>query len=262
MMAWPRFIVGKKNMRIDICLPVKNEAAVLKESVEKILQVSKVLLAEHSWRLIVAVNDSQDNSFSIASQLAEQEAKHLMVKEIFLPGKGRAIKSVWQESEADVLVFLDADLSVNPELLNVLLSPILKAEADLVIGSRFLPGSFCQRSWQRGLISWGYIFLAQLFLGARISDLQCGFKAITKIAFQKIKNQLWSDGWFFDTELVLLSQYNHMVIKEVPIVWRETRYGQEKSRIKPFQDSCYFVANLLRLRRRLKRIKKKYRDNV
>ena len=249
-------------MKIDICLPVKNEVAILKDSIEKILQVGKVLLADHDWRLIIAVNDSRDDSLLIARQLAEQEEKYLAVKEIFLPGKGRAIKSVWQESSADVLVFLDADLSVKPELLNILLGPILKAEADLVIGSRFLSGSLCQRSWRRGLISWSYIFLAQLFLRVKLTDLQCGFKAMTKIAFEKIKNQLWSDGWFFDTELVLLSQYNNMVIKEVPIVWQETRRGQEKSHVKLFRDSWYFFINLLRLRWRLKIIKKKYRDSV
>ncbi len=249
-------------MKIDICLPVKNEGDILEANLEKILAVFKIMLAEHSWRLLVAVNGSSDESFKIASKAAKSQVNILICQELAEAGKGMAIKSVWQVSDADILVFLDADLAVGPELINILLEPLLKKEADLVIGSRFLSSSSFSRSLRRTVISRGYIMLTQLFLGHHFSDLQCGFKAITKKAFQKIEDQMLTNGWFFDTELVVLASCQGLVVKEVPVTWKEARQGAQKSSIKIFRDSKYFLVNLLRFCWRLKSIKRKCHGGV
>ena len=252
----------RNRMKIDICLPVKNESAILEINLEKLLAVFKVLLAAHNWRLVVSVNGSSDESFKIASQIADSQPNLIACEELALAGKGGAIKHAWRQSKADILVFLDADLAVKPELINVLLEPLYKEEADLVISSRFLPDSSFTRSRSRTIISRGYMLLSRLVLRHHFSDLQCGFKAITKKAFQKIEGQLLTDGWFFDTELVVLASQQGLVVKELPVIWEETRRGQKKSSIKIFRDSKYFLINLGKFYWRLKNIKKKYRDNA
>lgn len=240
------YIFAAKRMKIDVCLPVKNEEEILAANVVKILLTFKRLLIDYQWRLIIAVNGSTDKSLTIATHLVLAYPEVLSCREVTTAGKGGAIKNVWQQSAADILVFLDADLAIEPEIINFLLTPILSEEADLVIGSRFLPAASFERSWRRTAVSRGYIFLSKLLLRHNFSDLQCGFKAIKKTAFQKLAGRLREDGWFFDTELVILASRLGLVVKEIPVAWRESRSGQRKSGVRIFRDSQSFLANLWR----------------
>jgi glycosyltransferase involved in cell wall biosynthesis len=248
-------------MKVDFCVPIRNEAPVLETNVLKILSYLEDLKPVYEWRIIGAVNGSSDSSADILKKLKLKFPNKIDYLEIAAAGKGRALKACWRQSSADVLAFMDADLAVSLTGMSQLINPIIESRADLVIGSRFVDGASAERSWQRGLISKSYALLSRLVLGHDKSDLQCGFKAINQKTFKKIDNFLQDDLWFLDTELVVLSGLVGAHILEIPVSWQENRVGKNKSNINVLKDSWSFILKILIFRKQLAKIKK-YLGNV
>jgi glycosyltransferase involved in cell wall biosynthesis len=248
-------------MRIDFCLPIRNEAQVLEVNLSKLLAYLEALNLNYDWKIIGAINGSNDGSLSILQKFKDKFPDKIDYLEIAIPGKGRAVKACWGQSRADILAFMDADLAVSLEGVNQLINPILETQADLVIGSRFIVGASAERSWQRGFISKSYALFSRAMLGHDKSDLQCGFKAINRQAYQKIVNFLNDDFWFLDTELVVVAGLAGLRVKEIAVAWQENRRGKNKSNVHVLQDGWDFVVKILMFRRQLPKIKK-YFDNV
>jgi len=87
-------------------------------------------------------------------------------------GRGGALRAAWLASEADILSYMDVDLSTDLTCLPALLAPLLAGTADVAIGSRLLPGSKTTRGWKRELLSRGYnrLWLLRAALGLRVAD--------------------------------------------------------------------------------------------
>jgi glycosyltransferase involved in cell wall biosynthesis len=248
-------------MKVDFCLPIRNEAQVLEANLLKLLVYLEALNLKYDWKITGAVNGSHDNSLAILQKFKAKFPDKIDYLEIAVSGKGRAIKACWGQSEADILAFMDADLAVSLESVNQLIDPILAGQTDLVIGSRFMIGASAERSWQRGLVSKSYALFSQIVLRHNKGDLQCGFKSISRQAYQKIVKFLNDDFWFLDTELVVVAGLAGLKIKEIPVAWQENRHGQNKSNVHILQDGWAFVVKILMFRRQLPKIKK-YFDNV
>ena len=243
-------------MLIDFCLPIKNEAAILRGNLDKLLSYCHRFDAIFTWRIIGIINGSQDDSAAIFQEFKDRFPKIVDYLVIAEAGRGRALKKYWGEGAADILVYMDADLAVSLDNIPALINPLLRDESDLVIGSRFLKGAKVQRSLNRELISRAYSFISRCLLNHSIADSQCGFKAIRREVFHKLKPFLRDNYWFFDTELILLAKYFGYRIKEIPVDWQENRYGQHKSTVKIIADSWQFLKNIMIFRRRLKELKK------
>ncbi len=91
----------------------------------------------------------------------------------------------------------------------------------MAIGSRLAPGARIVRGPKREIISRGYNGLLRHVLRARVSDAQCGFKAIRSDAARSLLPQIQDQGWFFDTELLILAQRRGLRIHEVAVDWIE-----------------------------------------
>jgi glycosyltransferase involved in cell wall biosynthesis len=204
----------------------------------------------------VLVNGSTDNSTLILESLKKQFLNKLDYLVINQSGRGRALKTYWGQSQSDVLAFMDIDLAVSLNHINDLIEPILNNQADLVIGSRFMSSSIVERSLKRKIVSWVYVNISKIIVPHKNIDLQCGFKAISKAGFLKIKKFLLDDYWFFDTELIILAEVANLKIVEIGVNWQEKRKSAKKSKVKLFRDSCLFIKNLFIFRKRLKKIKK------
>jgi len=150
----------------------------------------------------------------LAAELPGVRAVHLDRK-----GRGRALKEVWLHSQARVVAYMDADLSTDLAALLPLVAPLLAGESDLAIGSRLVAGARVRRGLKREVLSRGYNRLLRLTLHSRVSDAQCGFKAARSEAARALLPLVESDGWFFDTELLMLAQRNRMQIHQVPVGW-------------------------------------------
>jgi glycosyltransferase involved in cell wall biosynthesis len=239
-------------MRVDFCLPIKNEALILENSLNKLLDFCAQAQFPFSWKIIGVINGSNDASVAILQDFKRRFPGKIDFIEVPEAGRGRALKKYWLMSPADVLSYMDCDLAVALENLPALVLPLVKEEADLTIGSRLTAGAKIERSLFREFISQAYNLLSQILLNHKIADLQCGFKAISWEAFQKIYPQLVDDYWFFDTELVILALRSGFRVKQIPVDWQENRYQRRPSKVKIFKDSLIFIKNLLVFKKRLR----------
>jgi putative flippase GtrA len=114
---------------------------------------------------------------------------------------------------------MDVDLSTDLRALLPLVAPLVSGHSDVAIGTRLAAGSRVVRGPKRELISRGYNRILRTALRARFSDAQCGFKAVSAGALRELLPEVRDDGWFFDTELLVLAQRHGMRIHEVPVDW-------------------------------------------
>jgi len=248
-------------MLIDFCLPIKNESLILKNNLNKLLSYCRQSNFDFSWRIIGVINGSTDDSVLIFQNFKEDYPAEIDFYEIKEPGRGGALKKYWSQSEADIFVYMDADLAVSLDNIPRLIDPLIRNEGDLSIGSRLIKTASVERRLSREIISRVYNSLSRFLLSHRIFDLQCGFKAVRREAFQKLAPFLEENMWFFDTELAVLADRLGYRLIEVPVDWRENRFSRRSSTVKILRDSLLFLKNLRDFRKRLKSIKK-YHDNV
>jgi glycosyltransferase involved in cell wall biosynthesis len=242
-------------MLIEFIFPIYNEESILKENSLKLLSFLEKQNYSFNWKIVLVVNGSSDQSELISKELSEEKEKidYAIIKE---KGKGNAIKTYCDESKANFLIYMDIDLAVSVESLPRLVHSLEKESYDLALGSRFLRGSETKRSFIKSFISRFYIALSRAILRHPFSDLQCGFKGIKKEAWSKISPHVKDKAWFFDTEILLFSRLFHLKIKEVPVNWKENRYQERKSKLKPIRESFIFFKKLLKLKKRLKAARK------
>src|SRR3954453_15327461 len=202
---------------LDVVIPVHNEEAQLEETVRRL----DAHLRHHfpySYRITIADNASSDATSAIARTLSRQLLAVRSVR-LELKGRGRALNRVWLESDADVLAYMDVDLSTDLAALLPLVAPLISGHSDLAIGSRLARGSRVVRGTKRELISRAYNLLLRGTLAARFSDAQCGFKAIRRDVAQRLVPLVQDSGWFFDTEMLVLAEKAGLRIHEVPVDW-------------------------------------------
>ena len=208
---------GMKVLQVDIVVPVRNEERDLGPSVRRLVSYLRDSFP-FTARVTIADNGSTDATWAVATGLARELAEVRAVH-LDLPGRGRALRAIWSQSEAEVLAYMDVDLSTDLNALLPLVAPLLSRHSDLAIGTRLARGSRVIRGPKRELISRCYNVLLRSFMGARFSDAQCGFKAIRRDQARVLLPLTQDTGWFFDTELLVLAERAGLRIHEVPVDW-------------------------------------------
>jgi putative flippase GtrA len=134
-------------------------------------------------------------------------------------GRGRALRAVWEASDAEVVSYMDVDLSTDLNALLPLVAPLVSGHSDLAIGTRLSRSSRVVRGPKREFISRCYNLILKASLQARFSDAQCGFKAMRTEVARKLLPLVEDGEWFFDTELLVLAERSGLRIHEVPVDW-------------------------------------------
>ena len=203
--------------QVEIVVPVKNEEHDLAPSVTRLVGHLRTAFP-FTARVTIADNGSTDGTWLVADKLArvfpEVRTVHLS-----LPGRGRALHQVWSASDAEVVAYMDVDLSTDLNALLPLVAPLLSGHSDVAIGTRLAHGSRVIRGPKREVISRCYNLLLHVVLRARFSDAQCGFKAIRTSQARELLPLVADRGWFFDTELLVLAERAGLRIHEVPVDW-------------------------------------------
>ena len=235
-----------------VCIPVYNEYEDIKRNIPVLASFLGTNMSQYDWNILICNNGSTDKTMEASQELAAKNPR-VRVVDLGVKGRGFALKESWLKSDADILSFMDVDLSTNlnnfPDLINAV------AEGyHVAIGSRLLPNSNTQRSLKREIISRGYNLLVKLMFRNKFSDAQCGFKAVSSEVKRIILPFVENRNWFFDTELLLLCERRGYKIKEIPVGWIEDM----DSRVKILKTVYEDVAGLLRMRfsRTYKELKK------
>jgi putative flippase GtrA len=206
-----------RRARVEIVIPVRNEERGLAPSVGRL----HAFLREEfpvSTRITIADNGSTDGTWARALAL-QAEVPGVRAVRLERPGRGGALRTVWLASDADVYAYMDVDLSTDLNALFPLLAPLLSGHSDVAIGTRLARGARVARGPRREVISRSYNLLLHATLGTGFSDAQCGFKAIRAGAARELLPLTADDGWFFDTELLVLAERAGLRIHEVPVDW-------------------------------------------
>lgn len=235
--------IANRSATIDVVVPVYNEQQDLAASIVRLEEYLAASLP-YEYRITIADNASTDDTWTIAQELSRRyrsvSAIHLAEK-----GRGRALKRAWLDSSATVVAYLDVDLSTDLNGLLPLLAPLVSGHSDLAIGTRLAPGSRVVRGGKREFISRSYNLILRTFLGASFSDAQCGFKAIRADVAAELLPLIEDDGWFFDTELLVLAQRAGLRIHEVPVDWTDDP-GSTVDIVSTARDDLLGVWRLLR----------------
>lgn len=229
--------------RVDVVIPCYNEVKVLEQSCLTTLALFDAN-PQFDWRLVIADNGSTDGTAELARRLASEHPR-IQALVLQVKGRGLALREAWLQSEADVVSYMDVDLSTDIQHLPQLVGMVADGRCDVAIGSRLAKGAQTDRQLKREITSRGYVTLIRMtFPRLRITDAQCGFKALNRRAVQETVPYIENRMWFFDTELLILAQQAGLKIRELPVRWVE----DTDSKVKIVSTAMEDIRGLARMR--------------
>jgi dolichol-phosphate mannosyltransferase len=228
--------------RALVVIPTYNEAANLPNIVPQILAQDARL------EVLVVDDNSPDGTGLIADALAATEPRaHVLHREAKL-GLGTAYITGFKwalERSYDYVFEMDADFSHDPAHLKEFLKAV--AQADLVLGSRYLNGRVTIVNWPMGrlLLSYCANIYARWVTGLRIWDLTGGFKCFRRRVLEAIDlSRVRSNGYAFQIEMSVRAWRKGFTLKEVPIVFVDRAEGQSKMNRAIVREAVWMVPRL------------------
>ena len=229
---------------VDVVIPCYNEVTVLRASVERTLRLFDANPA-YRWRIVVADNGSTDGTGALATELETAHPGRVHAHLLTVKGRGLALREAWTASTADIVTYMDVDLSTDVEHLPQLVAMVHSGRYDIAIGTRLARGARTKRSLKREITSRGYVALIRTtFPRLKITDAQCGFKALSRRAVDMLVPQIENRMWFFDTELLILAHRAGMKIGELPVRWDE----DPETKVHILKTASEDIRGLLRMR--------------
>jgi len=204
---------------VDITIPVYNEERDLALAV---MRLHNYLSSDFpfSAQITIADNASTDGTAAQALRLAA-ELRGVRFIRLNEKGRGGALAASWLTSDAQVVAYMDVDLSTDLSALLPLIAPVISGHSDVSIGSRLARGARVVRSAKRELISRCYNLLLRVVLGVGFKDAQCGFKAVRTDVARTLVPRVQNRNWFFDTELLVQAERAGLRVHELPVDWIE-----------------------------------------
>ncbi|MBN1244755.1 glycosyltransferase [Candidatus Bathyarchaeota archaeon] len=229
---------------ISILLPAYNEALRIEGCIRQVERAVRSFSG--SYELIVAEDGSTDGTEKVVAELSQGNPRLSLLHSPARLGKGKAIKRALRSAKGDVVVFMDVDLATSLDYLPEIVK-LTQAHRGMTIGSRHVKGAKVQRRVSRTLFSLTYnLFVRMLFLDG-VHDHQCGFKAMSREVAAALLDKSMSDGFFFDTEMILWCRKLGFPVVEVGVEWAETR-KEGGSAVRLCPDSVRLGLDLLKFR--------------
>lgn len=222
-------------LKTTIVLPAYNAAKTLRHTIADIP-------AGTADEIILVDDKSSDNTVDIAKGSGLKVFEHIKNS-----GYGANQKTCYEEAlkmGADIIVMLHPDYQYDPKVIPELIEPIKMGRADAVFGSRMMKGG----ALEGGMPKWKHnanillTALENVVLGTYLTEYHSGFRAYSKKLLESVNFKLNSDGFIFDTEIIVQILLKRFRIEEIPI---HTRYFHEASTI-GFFKSCLYGLGILK----------------
>jgi len=237
-------------LKFDIAIPVFNEELTIDSQINKLHRVLSTLNnEENQFQILIADNGSTDRTKDIAESLAASLDRVSLIS-VGQKGVGLALRKAWENSQADIVGYMDLDLATDVIHINEVVATFLHEESDVINASRLLPTSSVRnRKLSRAISSRGLNLILRVIFRTRISDAMCGFKFVKRSVLEHaLANGAKSNGWFFATQLLLIAEMMGFRIKEIPVNWVDD--GNSKVRI--LNLSKQYLSEILELRAQIK----------
>jgi glycosyltransferase involved in cell wall biosynthesis len=233
---------------LSILLPAYNEASQIERCIHAVEAAVKTFCK--SYEIIVSEDGSTDGTDVIVAEMAQSNPRLVLLHSPMRLGKGKAIKNAVNAAKGKYIAFMDVDLATDLACLPKLCE-IAKRRGGMAIGSRHVKGAAVQRRPTRTLFSLTYnIFVRLLFLDG-IHDHQCGFKTMSRNIATAVLGCSRSDGYFFDTEMIVCCKRLGYPVTEVAVNWQEK--NKSGSKVNPVRDSKKIAWDMLSFRLNLQK---------
>lgn len=205
---------------VEIVLPVHNEAGELAERVATLMRWLGSHRPRWEWRVTIAENGSTDRTREVAADCVRSFPRTSLWT-TDRPGRGGALRGAWAASDADVLAYMDLDLSTDLSDAVLVIEAVTDGTADLAVASRLLRPEWVERGLKRTIIGRCYAWLARAVLNTKTRDFQCGCKVVSRAGWSQLRRYCTDTGWFFDTQLVCWAERLNWRVLEIPVHWRD-----------------------------------------
>jgi glycosyltransferase involved in cell wall biosynthesis len=229
-----------------LLIPAYNEA----DRIEPVLREVATYFEQNytgKFQIVVVLNGCRDNTLDVVKRVA---AEHPAISWDNHPdpiGKGGAlIEGLRLAPLADVVGYVDADGATPPRAFHKLIQ--LTDKADMVIGSRWLPGTVLHQAqpWLRRFVSRCFHLIIETLFLMRIKDTQCPAKVMRREVAEKIHPHLHIADLAFDVNLIVSAKRAGFKVLEVPTEW--TDIGGSKVTATLFRSSLTMFLSVVRLR--------------
>ncbi len=232
-----------ERVALEVIIPAYNEEERLGRTLARIAEYYSA--QDYTWRCAVVNDGSKDGTADIVMGVAATDPRFRLLEYGGNRGKGFAVRYGVLRSNADRILFCDADLATPQEETEKLLAA-MDGGAPVAIGSRPLKDSALEirQPWYREQLGRAFNKVVQMLCVKGIDDTQCGFKMFTAAAAEDIFNRCKLDGFGFDFEAMMIARDLGYQIAEVPIRWSH----QEGSKVVLLRDGPRMLRDLVKLR--------------
>src|SRR5215216_538270 len=228
---------------LSIIIPAYNEEALIVSTLDCLHRYLSARTG--SFEILVVDDGSQDKTAQAVGQFQKASDHVRLLTNQQNRGKGFSIQRGVLESRGQIIIFTDADLPYELDVIEGFLRA-LQNGCDLAVGSRVLPGSAVRGVPMLRYVA-GQIFswMVQAVLFQGLPDTQCGFKSFKAEAAKEVFRRLTIGGFGFDVEMLFIARKRKYAIQPVPVQMIEHR---QRSRVRLISDSLKMFANLFMVR--------------
>lgn len=227
-----KFIISSSNKfrdpleTVSVVVPARNEKGNIESIVQRIPKMGS------NTEIIFVEGNSTDDTFDEIKKVCLKYDNELNLKYIKQDGKGKAdaVRKGFKLASGNILMILDADMTVPPEDLSKFYDAIASGKAEFLNGSRLIYP--LEKDAMRTLNIWGNKFFSMMFtwiLNQRIKDTLCGTKVISKENYTKLLDSIKFLGDFDpfgDFDLIFGASKLNLKFAEIPIRYKARVYGQ------------------------------------
>ena len=206
---------------LSVVIPAYNEEATLAEVVRKVLRL------EHLLEIVVVDDCSSDRTGPVARALAAEDARVRVARHERNQGKTEALKTGFAQTSGEIVIVQDADLEYDPTEIPEVIRPILRGQADVVYGSRFLVRRAARVLYfYHYLANKGLTFFSNLLTNINLTDVETGYKAFRGDIIREMT--ITSSGFGFEIEVTAKMAKLGCAVYEVPISYYGRTYDEGK----------------------------------
>jgi ubiquinone/menaquinone biosynthesis C-methylase UbiE len=248
--AWFKNTKQPEDFSVSVIIPARNESGNITSAITRLPELGK------KTEIIFIEGHSKDQTWEKIQKIVREYEGNFILKAFQQTGKGKgdAVRLGFQEATGDILIILDADLTVQPEELVKFVDVIAKNHGEFINGSRLIyPYSSQAMPWLNTLANKFFALLFSFLLGQNIKDTLCGTKVISRKNYLRIaENRSYFGNFdpFGDFDLLFGAAKLNLHIVEVPVRYQARTYGQ--SNIAHFREGLVLLRMCLHAARKIK----------